>query len=150
MWGIEKDLPVLDSDLVVQVQEKGWKEKWSKMNLGVDGGVTGAESAHWEGWKAFPMSERQMLHVTIPTFLVYFFSLHCLLLMLSFYPFSWNTLHLNTASLLTHCVMIFLLFHNLFLLVFSHRTHILFGICWYDYVSLLLVVHSFHSCLLVL
>ena len=46
-------------------------------------------------------------------------------------------------------VTIFLLFHNLLLLVFSRRTQVLFGICWDNYVSLLLVVHSFHSRLLV-
>ena len=42
-------------------------------------------------------------------------------------------------------VTIFLLFHNLLLLVFSRRIHVLFGICRYDYVSLLLVVHPLHS-----
>ena len=47
-------------------------------------------------------------------------------------------------------VMIFLLFHNLLLLVFSRRVHILFGMCRYDYVSLLLVVHPFHSRMIVL
>ena len=40
-------------------------------------------------------------------------------------------------------VAIFLLFHNLFLLVLSHRSHVLFGMCKYDYVSLLLIVHPF-------
>ena len=48
------------------------------------------------------------------------------------------------------CVMIFLLFHNLLLLVFSRRVHILFRMCRYDYVSLLLVVHPFHSHMFVL
>ena len=47
-------------------------------------------------------------------------------------------------------VTIFLLFHNLFLLVCSRRIHILFGMCKYDYVSLLLVVHPFHLCMIVL
>ena len=47
-------------------------------------------------------------------------------------------------------VTIFLLFHNLLLLVFSRRVHILFGMCRYDYVSLLLVVHPFHSRMFVL
>ena len=47
-------------------------------------------------------------------------------------------------------VTIFLLFHNLLLLVFSRRVHILFGMCRYDYVSLLLVIHPFHSCMFVL
>ena len=47
-------------------------------------------------------------------------------------------------------VTIFLLFHNLLLLIFSQRVHILFGMCRYDYVSLLLVVHPFHSCMFVL
>ena len=47
-------------------------------------------------------------------------------------------------------VTIFLLFHNLLLLVCSRRIHILFGICRYDYVSLLLVVHPFHSRMFVL
>ena len=47
-------------------------------------------------------------------------------------------------------VTIFLLSHNLFLLVCSRRIHILFGMCKYDYVSLLLVVHPFHSCMIVL
>ena len=47
-------------------------------------------------------------------------------------------------------VTIFLLCHNLFLLVCSRRIHILFGMCKYDYVSLLLVVHPFHSCMIVL
>ena len=36
------------------------------------------------------------------------------------------------------------------LLVFSQRVHILFGMCRYDYVSLLLVVHPFHSRMFVL
>ena len=48
------------------------------------------------------------------------------------------------------CVTIFLLFHNLFLLVCLRRIHIFFGMCKYDYVSLLLVVHPFHSCMIVL
>ena len=47
-------------------------------------------------------------------------------------------------------VTIFLLFHNLLLLVCSRRVHILFGMCRYDYVSLLLVVHPFQSHLIVL
>ena len=47
-------------------------------------------------------------------------------------------------------VTIFLLFHNLLLLVCSRRIHILFGMCRYDYVSLLLVVHPFHSRIIVL
>ena len=47
-------------------------------------------------------------------------------------------------------VMIFLLFHNLLLLVFSRCEHILFGMCRYNYVSLLLVVHPFHSRLFIL
>ena len=47
-------------------------------------------------------------------------------------------------------VTIFLLFHNLLLLVFSHRIHVLFGMCRYDYVSLLLVIHPFHSRVLIL
>ena len=47
-------------------------------------------------------------------------------------------------------VTIFLLSHNLFLLVCLRRIHILFGMCKYDYVSLLLVVHPFHSCMIVL
>ena len=42
-------------------------------------------------------------------------------------------------------VTIFLLFHSLLLLVFSRRIHVLFGMCRYNYVSLLLVVHPFHS-----
>ena len=47
-------------------------------------------------------------------------------------------------------VTIFLLFHNLLLLVCSRHVHILFGMCRYDYVSLLLVVHPFHSRIIVL
>ena len=47
-------------------------------------------------------------------------------------------------------VTIFLLFHNLFLLVCSRRIHILFGMCRYDHVSILLVVHLFHSHMIVL
>ena len=51
-------------------------------------------------------------------------------------------------------VTIFLLFHNLFLLVCSRHIHILFGMCRYNHVSLLLalllVVHSFHLCMIVL
>ena len=47
-------------------------------------------------------------------------------------------------------VTIFLLFHNLLLFVCSRRVHILFGMCRYDYISLLLVVHPFHSRLIVL
>ena len=47
-------------------------------------------------------------------------------------------------------VTIFLLFHNLLLLVFSRRVHVLSGMCRYDYVSLLLVVHPFHSRMFVL
>ena len=47
-------------------------------------------------------------------------------------------------------VMIFLLFHNLFLLIFSHRIHVFFGMCRYDYVSLLLIVHPFRSHMLIL
>ena len=47
-------------------------------------------------------------------------------------------------------VTIFLLFHNLLLLVCSLRIHILFGMYRYDYVLLLLVVHPFHSRMIVL
>ena len=47
-------------------------------------------------------------------------------------------------------VTIFLVFHNLLLLVCSRRVHILFGMCRYDYTSFLLVVHPFHSRLIVL
>ena len=42
-------------------------------------------------------------------------------------------------------VTIFLLFHNLLLLVCSRHVHILFGMCKYDYISLLLVVHNGRS-----
>ena len=44
----------------------------------------------------------------------------------------------------------FLLFHNLLLLVFSRRIHVLFGMCRYDYISLLLIVNPFHFCVFVL
>ena len=47
-------------------------------------------------------------------------------------------------------VTIFLLSYNLLLLVCSLRVHILFGMCRNDYVSLLLVVHPFHSRMFVL
>ena len=47
-------------------------------------------------------------------------------------------------------VTIFLLFHNLFLLVFSRRIHVFFGMCRYDYVSSLLLVHPFHSHMFIL
>ena len=47
-------------------------------------------------------------------------------------------------------VMIFLLSHNLLLVVCSLRVHILPGMCRYDYVLLLLVVHPFHSRMFVL
>ena len=47
-------------------------------------------------------------------------------------------------------VTIFLLFHNFLLLVCSRHVHILFGMCRYNYVSLLLVVHPFHSRMIVL
>ena len=47
-------------------------------------------------------------------------------------------------------VTVFLLFHNLLLLVFSQHVHVLFGMCRYNYVSLLLVVHPFHSRMFVL
>ena len=39
-------------------------------------------------------------------------------------------------------VTIFLLFHNLLLFVFSRYVHVLFGMCRYDYVSLLLVLFT--------
>ena len=52
---------------------------------------------------------------------------------------------LDELERLVVIVTIFLLFHNLLLLVCSLRVHILFGMCRYDYVSLLLVVHPFHS-----
>ena len=64
-----------------------------------------------------------------------------------------NHTQFETADLLyqhTKIVTIFLLFHNLFLLVCSCRVHILFGMCRYDYVSLLLVIHPFHLCMIVL
>ena len=47
-------------------------------------------------------------------------------------------------------VTIFLLFHNLLLFVYSRRVHIFFGMCRYDYTSLLLIVHPFHPHLSVL
>ena len=56
----------------------------------------------------------------------------------------------EVASCRVIIVTIFLLFHNLLLLVCSRRIHILFGMCRYNYVSLLLVVHPFHSCMFVL
>ena len=47
-------------------------------------------------------------------------------------------------------VMIFLLFHNLLVLIFSQRTHVLFGMCKHTYVSLLLIIHPCQSRLIVL
>ena len=47
-------------------------------------------------------------------------------------------------------VTIFLLFHNLLLLVCPRHVHILFGMCRYDYASLLLVVHPSHSRMFIL
>ena len=47
-------------------------------------------------------------------------------------------------------VMVFLLFHNLLLFVFPQHVHVLFGMCRYDYISLLLVVHPFRSHMFVL
>ena len=44
----------------------------------------------------------------------------------------------------------FLLFSNIFLLMFSHHTYVFLGMCRYNYVSCLLVVHPLHSCLFVL
>ena len=47
-------------------------------------------------------------------------------------------------------VTIFLLFPNLLLFVFSRRVHILFRICRYNYISLLLIIHPFHSHMFIL
>ena len=64
------------------------------------------------------------------------------------------------ARIVNCSVTIFLLFHNLLLLVYSQRVHILLvysqrvhillGMCRYNYASLLLVVHPFHSRMFVL
>ena len=63
-------------------------------------------------------------------------------------PVSWRE---KRTRLKLPPVMIFLLFSNLFLLTFFfHWTYIFLRICYYNYISLLLVVHSFHSCLFVL
>ena len=51
----------------------------------------------------------------------------------------------NCRGVAVDIVTVFLLFHNLLLLVFSCHIHVLFGMCRYNYVSLLLVVHPFHS-----
>ena len=42
-------------------------------------------------------------------------------------------------------VTIFLLSSNIFLLMFSRCTHVLLGMCCYDYTYCLLIVHPFHS-----
>ena len=47
-------------------------------------------------------------------------------------------------------VTIFLLSSNILLLVFSCWTHVLLGMCRYDYTSCRLVTHPFHSRLVVL
>ena len=57
----------------------------------------------------------------------------------------------NTSVLLMDAtVTIFLLSSNIFLLVFSRHTHVLLGMCCYDYMSCLLIVHPFHSCFVIL
>ena len=47
-------------------------------------------------------------------------------------------------------VTIFLLSSNIFLLIFSHCTYVLPGMCCYNYISCLLITHPFHSCLVIL
>ena len=47
-------------------------------------------------------------------------------------------------------VTVFLLFHNLLLFVFPRHVHILFEMCRYDYISLLLIVHPFRVRMFVL